>query len=131
MEFGATLYVRNSELAAKTYCEAFGMRIGYNVRREDGTYLHAELEKDGCGFAVSESRDAEAARAVLDARQPVTSLGLSLESDEALRRAYRVLSEGGRVLRELGPLPWSPLSADLVDRFGVCWYLYVSQHRPD
>ncbi len=131
MEFGATLYVRNSELAAKTYCEAFGMTVGYHALRDDGTYLHAELEKDGCGFAVSESGDAEAARAVLEARQPVTSLGLSLESDEALRRAYRVLSEGGRVLRELGPLPWSPLSADLVDRFGVCWYLYVSQHRPD
>lgn len=131
MEFGATLYVRNSVLAAETYCDAFGMTIGYNVKHDDGTYLHAELGKDGRGFAVSESRDGSAAQAMLDAEQPVTSLGLSLDTDEALERAYRILAEGGRVLRELGPLPWTPLSADLVDRFGVCWYLYVSQHKPD
>lgn len=131
MEFGATLYVRDSVLAAETYCKAFGLKIGYNVKHADGTYLHAELEKDGTGFAVSESRDETAARAILAAGQPVTSLGLSLDNDDDLRRAYAILSEGGHVLRELGPLPWTPLSADLVDRFGVCWYLYVSQHKPD
>ncbi len=131
MDFGATLYVKDSVLAAETYCAAFGLTVGYKVKNDDGTYLHAELGKDGTGFAVSESRDAKAAQDALEAGQPVTSLGISLESDEDLKRAYAMLSEGGHVLRELGPLPWTPLSADLVDRFGVCWYLYVSQHRPD
>jgi uncharacterized glyoxalase superfamily protein PhnB len=41
------------------------------------------------------------------------------------------LAKEGRVLRPLGALPWTPRSADVVDRYGVCWYLYVSQHRPD
>lgn len=132
MTLGATLYVCNSVEAAQTYCDAFNMTIGYNVKNEDGTYLHAEIERTGqCGFAVSESGDLETRASMITARQPTMSLGLSLDSNAQLEHAFEVLSAGGHVLRELGPLPWTPLSADLVDRYGVCWYLYVSQHRPE
>lgn len=132
MTLGATLYVNNSVEAARTYCDAFNMTIGYHVFNEDGTYLHAEIEKAGqCGFAVSESHDVAAAAAMIAAQQPTMSLGLNLDNDDELRHAFEILSQGGHVIRELGELPWSPLSADLVDRFGVCWYLFVSQHRPE
>ncbi|MFA5205173.1 MAG: VOC family protein [Lentisphaeria bacterium] len=128
MSLGATLYVRGSVEAVEVYREAFGMTLGYHVRYDDGSFLHAELARDGAtGFAVSESADA----AIPTTGRPTTSLGVELADDDEVRRAYRLLSEGGRVLRPLGPLPWSPLSADLVDRFGVCWYLYARQARPD
>lgn len=132
MTLGATLYVHGSIEAAQTYCDAFGMTIGYHVMNEDGTYLHAELERTGqCGFAVSESADLETRASMIAARQPTMSLGLNLDSDAQLEHAFEVLAAEGHILREVGPLPWTPFSADLVDRFGVCWYLYVSQHRPE
>jgi uncharacterized glyoxalase superfamily protein PhnB len=132
MNLGATLYVKNSKAAAAFYCDAFDMTIGYNAEHDDGTFLHAELERGGCCiFAVSESADEAIRDDLISASQPTTSLGVNLDSDEELARAFAILEKGGHVIRPIGSLPWSPCSADVVDKFGVCWYLFVSQHRPD
>lgn len=107
------------------------MTLGYHARHSDGSFLHAELMRGEASiFAVSESDDGEIAQSMLASRRPTMSYGINLDDDDQLAHAYRTLAEGGHILRELGQLPWSPRSADLVDRYGVCWYLYVSQHRP-
>lgn len=132
MILGSTLYIINSVEAVAFYCDAFGMKIGYNAKYEDGTYLHAELEKDGNSiFAVSESNDEVIRKVMLTTNKPTISLGVNLNNNEELNHAFSILSNGGHVLRPLGELPWSPYSADLVDKYGVCWYIYVSQHKPD
>ena len=132
MTLGSTLYVTNSIEAISFYCNAFNMKIGYNAKHEDGTYLHAELEKNNHSiFAVSESNDTEIAKYLLHAKQPITSLVINLDNNDELNHAYEILSKNGHVLRSLGSLPWSPCSADIVDKYGVCWYIYVSQHKPD
>ncbi len=132
MDLGATFYVKNTLEAVDFYKDAFGMTLGYNAKHPDGTYLHAELQKgDRTIFAVSENDDTRIAQSMLGARQPTMSCGVNLDNEEQLQHAFNVLSEGGHVIRGVGSLPWSPLSADVVDKFGVCWYLFVSQHRPD
>jgi PhnB protein len=132
MHLGATLYVQNSAEAVEFYSEAFRMTVGYNVKNSDGSFLHAELMKGQQSiFAVSENNDADITRSMLEAQRPTMSYGLSLNSDDDLHHAYHRLIQGGHILRELGSLPWSPNSADIVDKYGVCWYIYVSQHRPD
>ena len=132
MTLGATLYLQNSLEAATFYCDAFNMTIGYHAKHENGTYLHAELEKDGISiFAVSESGDEFIKTAMLSGHQPTISLGVNLNNNEELSHAYETLAKDGHILRPLGALPWSPYSADVVDKYGVCWYIYVSQHRPD
>jgi PhnB protein len=132
MTLGATLYIRNAAEAVAFYRDAFGMTLGYNAKHDNGSYLHAELEKGGKSvFAVSESDNEPIRRAMLSTGAPTMSLGVDLDNDEELRHAYAALTQEGHVLRPLGELPWSPLSADVVDKFGVCWYLYVSQHKPE
>ncbi len=132
MILGATLYIRNSSDAVDFYMEAFKMTLGYNVKNPDGSFLHAELLKDGNSiFAVSESSDKEILKVMLTAQWPTMSYGINFDNNEDLNFAYRMLCNGGHVLRPMGPLPWTPCSADVVDKFGVCWYIYVSQHRPD
>lgn len=132
MFLGATLYVHNAIEAAQFYCKAFGMTIGYNARNSDGTYLHAELEKNNQSiFAVSESQDEETRKAMLNAKQPTMSLGINLDNNEELDFAYSEIIRDGHILRPIGELPWSPRSADVVDKYGICWYIYVSQHKPD
>ncbi len=132
MNLGATLYVRNSVEAVKFYMEAFGMTLGYHAKNEDGSFLHAELLKGGDSiFAVSENSEEEIVQSMLASQRPTMSYGINLDNDEELEHAYKNLAKGGHVLRGPGSLPWSPRSVDLVDRYGVCWYLYVSQHRPD
>lgn len=132
MNLGATLYLHNSVEAVDFYRDVFGLTLGYHVRYEDGTFLHAELMKQGASiFAVSESADLGIAAAMLRSDRPTMSYGVDLDTDDELRHAYRLLSEGGKVLRPLGALPWSPCSADVIDRFGVYWYIYVQQAKPD
>ena len=132
MNLGATLYVKNSVEAVEFYLEAFGMTLGYNAKNSDGSFLHAELLKGGVSiFAVSENSDEAIAQAMLASKRPTMSYGINLDTEAELQHAYRILVEGGHILRELGQLPWSPCSADIVDKYGVCWYIYVSQHRPD
>lgn len=132
MNLGATLYVKNSVEAVNFYIEAFGMTLGYNAMNNDGSYLHAELLKGGNSiFAVSENGDERIVHSMLSTRQPTMSLGVNLDNDVELNHAFKTLGEGGHILRELGALPWSPSSADVVDKFGVCWYIYVSQHKPE
>jgi len=131
MTLGATLYLKNSLEAVPFYCSAFNMTLGYSVKHEDGSYLHAELEKDGvCIFALSESSDTKTRKAMLQADQPTMSLGINLNTEEELKNAYEKISADGHILRPLGSLPWSPCSADVVDKYGVCWYIYESQHKP-
>jgi len=108
------------------------MTLGYNAKNEDGSYLHAELLKNGNSiFAVSESSDDAFVKTMLSTKYPTMSYGINFDNDEELKHAYSMLIEGGRILRPLGPLPWSPCSADVIDKYGVYWYIYVSQHRPD
>jgi PhnB protein len=132
LKLGATLCVKNSVEAVEFYITAFRMTLGYNVKYSDGSYLHAELLKgEESIFAVSENNDEQIARSMLLSKQPTMSLGLNLDNDDELNHAYEILVADGHILRELGSLPWSPCSADIVDKYGVCWYIYVSQHRPD
>ena len=132
MNLGATLYVKNSVEAVEFYMKAFGMTLGYKAKNSDGSFLHAELLKEEQSiFAVSENKDEEIVRAMLTSKQPTMTYGINLDNNAELDHAYKTLSEGGHILRELGSLPWSPCSADIVDKYGVCWYIYVSQHRPD
>jgi PhnB protein len=132
MNLGATLYVRNSAEAVEFYIKAFRMTLGYNAKNSDGSFLHAELLRGEREiFAVSENSDEEIVRSMLASKQPTMSYGINLDDDDELNHAYNTLAEGGHILRELGSLPWSPCSADVVDKYGVCWYIYVSQHRPD
>jgi PhnB protein len=132
MILGATLYVKNSVEAVEFYMEAFGMTLGYNAKNDDGSFLHAELRRgEKTIFAVSENNDEEIVRATLASNRPTMEYGINLDNDEELHHAYKILVEGGHILRELGPLPWSPCSADIVDKYGVCWYIFVSLHRPD
>lgn len=128
MRLGATLYLNGSAEAVDFYSKAFGLVVGYNEKNPDGTYLHAELTKDGKEiFAVSESPRHPIVDDMLRSAWPTMSYGIDFDDDLSLKHAYDALIEGGHVLRPLGPLPWNRLSADVVDRFGVYWYICLGR----
>ncbi len=121
--FGIGIYVKDSVEAAKLYCGAFGLELGYHVLNGDGSFYHSELMKNNePALSVVEAQDAPAGNPI--------ELGYSFDSREDLERAFALLKEGGRVKMEPGELPWSPLAASVTDRFGVNWFLSLPQHRP-
>ncbi len=135
MEIGIQVYVKGSAEAAALYQQAFGATLGYHVKNSDGSFFHAELEVEGRGFLAVSEADAEIGRLVLGAvtpqRYPPMNFGVTLADADAVQQAFDALSDGGVVLLPVSKLPWSDCCANVVDRFGVFWYLSVPQHRPD
>jgi PhnB protein len=121
---GTGLYVRNSAEAVEFYQRVFGLELGYHVKNPDGTYFHSELYKDGKEvLSVVESPDGGTGAHTV-------CLGVDLTDEAEVERVYALLSEGGIIKTPIGPLPWSPCAASVVDRFGVWWYITAPQHRP-
>lgn len=130
MKLGATLYIKNTTEAVEFYKEAFGLTLGYNEKFPDGTYMHAVLCKDGEEvFAVSESHNESFVEMMLKSdlnhSRPTMSYSLDFKNEDEVKKAYEMLAAEGNVLLPLGPLPWSACAADVVDKYGVYWYISV------
>lgn len=130
MKLGATLYIKNTVEAVEFYKEAFGMTLGYNEKFPDGTFIHAVLLRDGHEvFAVSESQNDAFVKVMLTSSlkesRPTMSYGINFDNEDEVRKAYSMLAEGGKVLFPLGSLPWSSCCAEVIDKYGVYWYITV------
>ncbi len=127
---GATLYIKNTIEAVEFYKEAFGMTLGYNEKFPDGTFMHAALFRDGQEiFAISESRNDPLVKIMLTSTlkesRPTMSYGINFDNEDEVKKAYSMLEKDGKVLLPLGSLPWSSCCADVVDKYGVYWYIYL------
>ncbi len=132
MKLGATLYIRDTREAAALYQQAFGLTLGYTAENPDGTFLHAALCRDGQEiFAISESRNdallALLRHADIHHNRPVANLGLDLPTEAEVRRAFALLAKEGTVTLPLQPLPWCPLAGEVVDKYGVYWYIHLKE----
>lgn len=130
MKLGATLYIKNTNEAVVFYQEAFGLTLGYNEKFPDGTYMHAELQKDGeTIFAISEHNNeklvSDMRMQVANKLSPIISLGINFNTESEVKKAYEFLMREGIAYREIGELPWSKCSADVLDKYGVYWYIYI------
>jgi PhnB protein len=124
MGFGIGVYVKNSAKAVELYQQVFGLELGYHVKNPDGSFYHSELCRNGeCFLSVVETTKDNADGSIVQ-------LGYEFNCQEEVKRAYDLLKEGGRIDMPIGKLPWSSCAASIVDRFGVCWYLFSDSHRP-
>ncbi len=124
MKIGYGLHVKNSVSAVELYKKVFGLELGYHVKNPDGTYFHSELYKDGVELLnVIESPNG-------GGTEHTVQLGVTLANKAEVEKAYALLSAEGIVKTPIGPLPWSPCSAEVIDKFGVWWYLTAPQHHP-
>lgn len=129
MRIGLQAYIQRSVEAIELYKKAFGATLGYNVRNVDGTFMHAELYLDGqLLLSVSESGGnvgIENMKRYSPIDYPTMNFCVNLESEEAVKKAYDILAIEGNILLPLGSLPWSSCCANVVDKFGVFWYISV------
>ncbi|WP_327196402.1 VOC family protein [Paenibacillus sp. FSL R7-269] len=116
--------------AVAFYSEAFGLTLGYHEKFPDGTFMHASSLRDGQEiFAVSESHNETLVNLMrsssLEGSRPTMNYGISFEREEEVKKAYEMLAKGGTALFPLGALPWSSCCAEVVDKYGVYWYITV------
>jgi len=103
--------------AIELYQRAFGVKAEPVLLSEDGRVYHAEICIGGQRIMLGDNAD------VPFAPSASLSLAVLMDSDEEVRRAFDVLSEGGRVLYPLQSTPYASSFANVFDRFGFRWVL--------
>ena len=119
------VYVRGSVEAVEMYCKAFGAEISFQIKDEKNVYAHCELTVNGELFmAVSEApEDCDTSKKRV--WQTMAFNVYDMGSEEAVRNAYDVLRDGGTVIDPLGPCDWNPYCSNLIDKFGVFWWIAI------
>jgi PhnB protein len=115
MEFYQSVFGGNLNLT--TFGE-FGAKDSPDANR----IMHGVLETD-TGYTIM------AADAYSDGQyQPMAGFAVSLSGDdEALRRYWEKLSDGGNVTMPLQKQAWGDEFGMVTDRFGVPWLINISQ----
>jgi len=122
------VYVKNSFEAAEIYCKAFGAEITFEVKNDDKTaYEHCELSVDGEGFlALSEAANPCDISIVHKMKwETMTFNVFEMGSEEAVRNAFNILSNGGVIINPIKEVPWNKCCATVIDKFGVCWWIAI------
>lgn len=82
-------------------------------------------------LSVAQSNDVDLYKSITSDYCNPVEMGYTVHTKDDLYRIYNSLKTEGRVIMEICELPWSPLAATVMDRFGVRWYITLPQHRPD
>lgn len=116
------IYTKGSVEAVATYQRAFNAELGYNVKHENGTYYHSELNVYGQVLAVAERAD-NTENNTGNVMQ--FCLHFDKGEEDKIDQAYNTLKEGAQILVPLGPCDFSTYMTDFIDKFGVRWCLFV------
>lgn len=115
-------YVKESDKAVKFYEKAFDAKLGANFPNKDGTFYHAELDVYGQIFAVAEAnKNAES----VTGNTMQFCLHFEKNEEDKVRKAYEILKDGAKINYALAPCDFSPLMADLTDKYGVRWCIFI------
>ncbi len=116
------IYVNESDKAVKLYQKAFDAELVASYINSDGTYMHAELNVYGQILAISEAIKEEE-------RITGTTMQFCLQfgdgKEEMVQKAYNVLKDNAKIIYPLSSCTYSVLMADLIDKYGIRWCLFV------
>jgi len=119
-------YVIRSDEAVALYQKAFNADLIRSYQNEDGIFFHSELDIQGEILAVAERNLEYSIEG-----EPVTGnvMQFCLEYGEGnenmVRKAYDALKADAKILMPLAPCEYSSLMADLIDKYGIRWCLFV------
>jgi uncharacterized glyoxalase superfamily protein PhnB len=118
------IYTKGSTEAVKMYQKAFDAVLGYNVKNEDGTFYHSELDVYGQIISVAERPVKDDTGITGNTMQ--FCLQFSEGEEHLVKKAYDVLTDNGDILVPLGPCDYSSYMTDFIDKFGVRWCLFIA-----
>ena len=123
------VYVKGSLEAVELYKESFGLEMKDRPTLDgDGNIWHCTLLKNGEEY-ITVSEDMYLPEALIkeypSETRPVMLFGVEFENENDLKKAFGLLAKDGNPCAGLKAEPWSKLSCDVIDKFGVFWYLLV------
>jgi PhnB protein len=112
--------VKNSADAVAFYQRAFDAKLVADHRNEDGSCAHVELDICGHILALMELQED-----TIIGNTMMFALHFGEGNEELVQKAYDILKDGAKIISELGSCIYSPLEADLIDKFGIRWCIFV------
>jgi uncharacterized glyoxalase superfamily protein PhnB len=126
----AHVYLKGSIEAVDIYKEAFKLdeKESERILDGDGNIWHCVLTKNGEEYiSISEDKylPNELIRDYPNDIRPLMLFKVEFEYENDLKKAFALLSKDGNPRDGLKIEPWSIISCDVIDKFGVFWYLIV------
>ena len=86
-----------------------------------------ELSVNGEGFlALAEAKNPCDIEVIHKNKWEIMTFNVfEMGTEEAVYKAFEVLSEGGVVIDPIQELPWSKCNATVIDKYGVCWWISI------
>ena len=120
-------YVTRSDEAVELYQNAFDATLISSYPNSDGTFYHSELDIQGEILAVAErnSEYASIDEKSITGNTMQFCLHYGEGNEDMVRKAYELLKIDAKILMPLAPCEYSTLMADLIDKYGIRWCLFV------
>jgi len=115
------IFVKESAQALKFYQKAFDARLLCSYPDNGEPLSHAELDIYGQVLAICETLENE----VTAGNSMQFCLHFGEGKEAVVQKIYDVLKDGAKIIYPLSPVDFSPLLADLVDKYGVRWCIFV------
>jgi PhnB protein len=117
------IYVKDRTEAFNFYKNAFNAELGYCEKDENGNIIHAELDICGQQIAVGEFYNEPKNQIIGNTMQ--FCLQFDKGEEHIIKRAYEAMQIDGKILSPLGSCFFSPYMADIIDKYGVHWCLFI------
>ena len=115
------VFVKESAKALEFYQNVFDAKVMCIYPNADGTLMHSELDVFGQIIAVSELNDEDA----VIGNTMMFCLDFGEGKEAIVQKIYDLLKDGATILYPLSKCDYSPLMADIIDKFGVRWCIFV------
>ena len=115
------VFVKESNKALELYQKAFNTKAICYGENEDGTIIHAELDIYGQTMMISELLEED----VATGNTMMFCLHFGSGNESIVENIYDVLKDGANIISPLAPCDYSSLQTVLIDKYGVCWCIFV------
>jgi len=115
------IFVKGSDKALAFYQNLFDANVICSYPNPDRTLMHSELDVYGQIMMVSELLEESA----ITGNTMMFCLHFGEGTEDTVKRIYDALKDEAKIISPLGPCTYSPLEADLIDKFGVRWCIFV------
>ena len=100
--------------------KAFDSTLGFNVKNDDGSYYHSEINVFGQTLAVAESKEG-----TTTGNSMQFALQFEKGQEEVIEKAYNTLKDEDKIIFPLESCNFSPYMTDFIDKFNVRWCLFI------
>ena len=115
------VFVKESGKALEFYREVFDAKILCSYPNSDGTLAHSELDVYGQVMMIGELAENTA----VTGNTMMFCLHFGEGKEAVVQKIYGRLKDNAKIISPLGPCDYSPLEADLIDKFGIRWCIFV------